>query len=146
MASAGAVVLLELRFDKRQRQRCAEHRAVEVGQHVRHRADMILVAMGQHERRQLVLLQLPQIRDDEIDAKQFRFGKHDAGVNQDGGVAAGDNHHVHPEFAKPAQRDQFQGRRITDHWLLVLATRFCKVLPGSTRFVRHDEHVETCRT
>ena len=41
----------------------AVDRAVEVRQHVRHRADVILVPVRQHERRDPVLLQLPQIRE-----------------------------------------------------------------------------------
>ena len=43
-------VLLELRLDERERQRRAVDRAVDVRQHVRHRADVILVAVRQHER------------------------------------------------------------------------------------------------
>ena len=40
----------QLRFDERQRQRRAVDRAVDVGQHVRDGADVILVSVRQHER------------------------------------------------------------------------------------------------
>ena len=49
IASVDAV-LLELRLDERQRQRRAVDRAVDERQHVRHGADVILVAVRQHER------------------------------------------------------------------------------------------------
>ena len=52
-------VLLELRLDQRQRQRRAVDRAVDVRQHVRHGADVVLVPVRQHERRDArVLLQV----------------------------------------------------------------------------------------
>ena len=43
-------VLLELRLDQRQRHRRAVDRAVEERHHVRHGADVVLVAVRQHER------------------------------------------------------------------------------------------------
>ncbi len=111
--AACLVVLLELRLDERQRQRRSVDRAIEVRQHVRHRADVILVPVRQHERREPVLLQLPQVRNDQIDAEQLGLREHDSGVDQDGRVAAGDDHHVHAELAKPAERDQLERRRIS---------------------------------
>ena len=38
------------------------------------------------------------------------LGEHDAGVDEDGRVAAGDDHHVHAELAEPAERDQLERR------------------------------------
>ena len=46
----------------------------------------------------------------EIDAEQFRLREHHAGVDEDGGVAAGDNHHVHAELAQPAERHELERR------------------------------------
>ena len=43
-------VFLELRLDHRQRQRRAVDRSVDQRQHVRHAADVVLVAVRQHER------------------------------------------------------------------------------------------------
>ena len=43
-----------------------------------------------------------------VDAEQFRLGKHDAGVDEDRGLAARDEHHVHAELAEPSERDQFE--------------------------------------
>ena len=44
------VVFIQLRFDEGQRQRGSVHGAVEIRQHVRDGADVVLVAVGQHER------------------------------------------------------------------------------------------------
>ena len=103
--------LRQLRLDQRERQRRAVHRAVHVRQHVRDRADVILVPVRQHQRLDPVLLELPQIRDDQIDAEQVRLRKHHTGIDHDGRPAAGDDHHVHAELAEPAERDQFERRR-----------------------------------
>ncbi len=51
-------VLLELRLDERQRHGRAVDRAVEQRHHVRHGADVILVAVRQHERLDLVAARL----------------------------------------------------------------------------------------
>ncbi len=105
-------VLLELRLEERERQLRAVDRAVEVPEHVRHRADVVLVPVRQHQRLDAVALQQrPHVRDDQIDAEQVRLGEHDAGVHEDRRVAAGDEHHVHAELAEPAERDQFERRR-----------------------------------
>ena len=57
-----------------------------------------------------VLLQLPQVGDHEIHAEQLRLREHHTGINQDGRAAAGDDHHVHAELAKPAERDHIERR------------------------------------
>ncbi len=108
----GLVVLVELVLDEGERQRRSEHRAVEVRQHVPHGADVIFVAVGQHERRELVLLELAEIRDDQIHAEQLRLREHHARIDEDGRVAARDDHHVHPEFADAAERDQLERRNV----------------------------------
>ena len=47
---------------------------MHVLRNVRHRPDVILVAVGQHERGDPVFLQLPQIGDDEVHPEQFGSG------------------------------------------------------------------------
>src|SRR5262249_57619741 len=66
----------------------------------------ILVPVREDERLNPVPLQLPQVRNDQVHAEQFRLGEHDAGVDEDRRLAAGDEHHVHAELAEPAERDQ----------------------------------------
>src|SRR5262249_23583389 len=53
------------------------------------------------------------VRNDQVDAEQFRLGEHDAGVDEDRRLAAGDEHHVHAELAEPAERDQLEWRHTT---------------------------------
>ena len=107
-------VLFELRLDERQRHRRPVDRAVEVRQHVRHRADVILVAVGEDERLDLASsrLEVREVGDDQVDAELIGIRKHDARVNEDRGVLPGHRHHVHAELAEPAQRDDLErGRR-----------------------------------
>ena len=79
--------------------------------HVRNGADVVLVPVRQDHRPDRILLQLAQIRDDQIHAQQLGLRKHHAGINQDGGVAAGDHHHVHAELAEAAERKDLEWRR-----------------------------------
>ena len=106
-------VLLELRLDQRQRQRRAVHRAVEERQHVRHGADVILVAVRQDQRLDLAAprLEVGQVGDDQVDAEQIGVGEHDAGVDEDGRVLPRDGHHVHAELAEAAKRHDLERRR-----------------------------------
>ena len=106
--AAGDAVLLQLGLDQRERQRRPVDRAVDVGQHVRHAADVIFVAVRQHERGGTLLLQVRQVGDDPIDTQQFRVGKHHAGVDDDRRVGPGEREHVHPELAESAERHDFE--------------------------------------
>ena len=102
-------VLLELRLDHRQRQRRPVDRAVDERQHVRHAADVILVAVRQHERGGApFLLQIREIRNDPIHAEQFRVREHHAGVDDNRRLTPGEREHVHPELAESAERYDFE--------------------------------------
>ena len=96
--------------DQRQRQRRSVDRPVHVREDVRDGADVILVAVREHERRRLrrALLQVREVRDDQVDAQQFGVGEHHAGVDQDERVAPRHGHHVHAELAEPAERDDLE--------------------------------------
>src|SRR5690606_39225255 len=71
-----------------------------------------LVPVRQHQRADRILLELPQVGYDQVHPEQFRLGEHDAGIDQDGGIAAGDHHHVHAELAEPAERDDLERRHV----------------------------------
>ena len=107
------LVLVELRLDERERHRGAVDRAVEERQHVRHRADVILVAVRQHERLDLVAprLDVGHVGNDQIDAELIGIREHDAGVDEDRGVLPRHRHHVHAELADAAQWDDLERRR-----------------------------------
>ncbi len=113
-ACARVFVFGELRLDERERQRRPINRSIDVRQHVCDRADVILVAVRQNQRLNLVLLERTQVRDDQVDPEELWLGKHHARVDQDGGLAAGDHHHVHAELAQPPERDQLERRRFGD--------------------------------
>jgi hypothetical protein len=129
--------LFELRTDERERERRAVHRPLDERQHVRDGADVILVPVREHERGDFVLLQLPQVRDHEVDAEQLRLREHDAGVDQDRGRAARHDHHVHAELAESPERDQLErrhvsrdGRSVGDHGADAAARAACASIKG----------------
>ncbi len=78
------LVFFQLRLDKRERERGAVDRSVNQWPHVWHAADVVLVPMRQHERRDAARLQIGQIRHDEIDAGQLGARKHRSGVDDEG--------------------------------------------------------------
>ncbi len=98
--------------DEREREPRAVHRAVDSIDHVGDGADVVLVAVRQHERANAPAIRIEhvQVGNDEVDAEQLGLGKHDAGIDEDSGIAAGDEHHVHAELAQPAERNDIQHR------------------------------------
>ena len=108
LVRAVEAVFDELRLDERQRERCAVHGAVDVRQHVRHAADVILMAVRQHERGGPPLLQVGEVGDDLVDTQQFRVGKHHARVDDDRRVTPAECQHFMPELAEPTEWDRFE--------------------------------------
>ncbi len=100
-------MLFELRPQQRERQRRAVHVAFNQRPYVRNAADVVLVAVRQQQRRRprLALLQVRQIRYQQIDARQFRTREHDAGIDDERRLIGRHRHRVHAEFAEPAERD-----------------------------------------
>jgi hypothetical protein len=97
-------VFHELRLDEREGERCAVHRAVDIREDERDAADVVFVAVRQHKGGDPpLLLQVRQVRNDQIDAQQFRIGEHDAGVDDDRRVGPGEREHVHAELAEAAE-------------------------------------------
>ncbi len=100
-------MFVELGLDHRKREGRAVDRTIDAGQDVRHRADVVLVAMGQDECGDAspIGLERSEVGDHQIDAEQLGFREHHAGIDEHGGIPAGDEQHVHAELAKPAERD-----------------------------------------
>ena len=100
-------VLLELRPQERQRQRPAVDRSVDQRPDIGDAADVIFVAMRQQQRgrARLALLQIGQVRNQQVDAGQLRSGEHHAGVDDERRPLGRHGHRVHAEFAEPAERD-----------------------------------------
>ena len=82
----------------------AVHRSVQEGPDVGQGPDMVFVPVSQHHRREPAdaLFEVPEVGDDEVDAGQLGPREHRAGVDEDGGVPPGDEHHVHAELAEAA--------------------------------------------
>ena len=73
---------------------------------------MVFVAVRQNDGAHgvAVLLQVGDVGDDDVHAKQFGFGKHHPGIDHDQVVAVAQGQHVHAELAQAAQRNGPQGR------------------------------------
>ncbi len=102
-------VLAQLRLDERERQRRAVDRPGDPRQDVRHAADVVLVAVRQHERGGgAFLLQVGEVRNDPVHAEQIGIGEHHARVDDDRRLAPGEREHVHAELAESAERNDFE--------------------------------------
>ena len=99
--------LLQFDLGKAARQRSGIDRNVQVTQQVGQGADMILVAVGQHDRLHPIRTR-GQIRDvgvDQVDAEHVAFGEHQAGIDHQNVIAAFQGHHVLADFAEAPQGD-----------------------------------------
>ena len=81
----------------------------DLGDDVRDSADVVFVAVRQHERRGApFLLQVGHVRNDAIDAQLIGVREHDTRVDDHGGIAPREREHVHTELAKSAERNDFE--------------------------------------
>ena len=103
-------VLVEFVFHIGQREFCAPHRHVEFGENPGQRADVVLVAVGEDDPANplAILDEIGNIGNHDIDAEQFGFGEHQAGVDDNNIVAPANGHAVHTELAEAPQRDDLQ--------------------------------------
>ena len=102
------LVLLDLVAEQPARQRRRIDRdARELREHVRQRADVILVGMGDEERLDVgaALLEVADVGDDEVDAEHLLVGEHQAAVDDHDLVAVLEHVHVLADLAHPAERD-----------------------------------------
>jgi len=106
-------MFVELGRDHGECERRPVDRAVEVGHHIRHGADVVLVTVRENEGRDAAFVHVERcnIRDHQIDPEEFRLWKHDTGVHQQGRIPAGDEHHVHAELTEAPDWDDLDGRR-----------------------------------
>jgi hypothetical protein len=69
--------------------------------------------------------EIRNVGNDNVDAQQFGFGEHQAGVDDDDVVTPANGHTVHPELAKTAERYDMQ--LSSGHGeLLMLARKSCE--------------------
>ena len=100
--------LLQLRAHEAESQRAAVDRLgnTQLAKHVGHRADVVLVSVGEDHRVDVVLA-LPErgeVRQDEVDAEHLGRRKHHSRVHDDDPPIAFDGGHVLADLPEPAQR------------------------------------------
>ena len=103
-------VLFKPPLHQRQRERRAVNREVQLRQQKRNAADVVFMPVRQDQAADLlpVFFQVCEIGRDDIDAEQFRIGKHHARIDDDDVIAVTDGHRVHAELAQSAQRHDVQ--------------------------------------
>src|SRR4029077_1786616 len=94
-------------FYQRQREPSAVNGNIQIAKNVRQRADVVFVAVGEHDGADVrtVLLQVGNIRNHQVDAEEFRFREHHARVEDDDVLTETQHHHVHAKFAETAERN-----------------------------------------
>ena len=100
-------MLFQALAHQRQREARAKNRHVKVTQDVGQGADVIFVAVRQHNGAHLlaILLQVGDVRNDDVHAQQLGFRKHHAGVDHQDVIPSAQGEHVHAKFAQAAQRN-----------------------------------------
>ena len=94
-----------------------DRHARELRQHVRQRADVVLVGMGDEERLDVgaAFLEVGDVGDDEVDPEHLLVGEHQAAVDDDDLVAVLEDVHVLADLAHPAERDDAE-RLVVGRW------------------------------
>ena len=120
------LVLFELAFDVGQRELGGVDGHLEFAEYPGQSADVVFVAVGEDDGADVlpVLSEVGDVGHDDVDAEQFRFREHEAGVDHDNVVFPADREAVHSEFAEAAEGDDFQliclhlsGSMLTPAWV-----------------------------
>ncbi len=71
---------------------------------------MILVTVGQNDGADMLLVfdEVSNVGNDDVNAKQLTFRKHEAGVDHDNVVFPAKREAIHAEFAEAAEGDDFK--------------------------------------
>ena len=111
------LVLLELRADHADRQPAAVDggRDADLAEDVGKRADMVLVAVGEDDRLDVVELvaEIGEVRQDEIDPEHLGGREHQPRVDDHDLAAVLDHGHVLADLAEPAERQDPQLAALT---------------------------------
>ena len=101
-------VLLELRLDEREGQRRADQGDVGAqAQEVGHRADVVLVAVGEHDPDDVLeaLAEEPEVGQDQVDARLVLLGEEHAAVDDEDLAVDLEARHVAADLAEAADGD-----------------------------------------
>ena len=104
----------ELALDKTERQLAREdgHLVVEVLQQIRKRTGVVLVAVGDDDTAELLLVlqNIGVVGKHQVNTGLGIVGEHEASVNEHHVVAAFEDRHVLADAVKAAERNDLQGR------------------------------------
>ena len=100
-------VFFEFVFDVGEGEFRAIDRNVQFTENPWQGADVVFMSMSENDAAYLMTIfeQIGDIGNDDVDAEQFGFGEHQAGVDDDDVIALADGHAVHAELAHAAQRN-----------------------------------------
>jgi len=103
-------MLFELAFNVGEGELGAVDRDIEVGEDPGEAADVVLMPVGEDDAADFraVLDEVGDVGDNDVDAEELFFGKHEAGVDHDDVVAVVECEAVHAELAESAERDYLQ--------------------------------------
>src|SRR5258705_894270 len=106
-------MFVELVFNVCESELGAPDRNIEFAQDPRQRADMVFVSVGENDGANVlpVLSKIGNVGDDDVDAEQFCFREHQAGIDDNNVVSPAHGHAVHTELAQPAERNYVQFSR-----------------------------------
>ena len=119
-------VLLQLALDQREGQPGADQRHVRLlAQQVRHRADVVLVAVGEDDRVEVVpaVPQVAEVGQDQVDAGLLGLGEQHAAVDDEQPAAVLEDRHVAADLADAAERDDAQATVGQWRWRAELRVR-----------------------
>ena len=106
LGGAQQTVLVELRLDEAERQPGRPDLLdAHLAHQVRQRADVILVRVRQHDGANGAVVEVAEVREDEVDAEVLVARERHPGVDDDPLVADLEDGHVLPDLAEPAERD-----------------------------------------
>ncbi len=103
-------MLFELALDEGEGELGAVDGDVEFGEDPGQAADVVLVPVGEDDGADFISVfsEIADIGDDDIDAQQLFFGKHQAGIDDDDVILPPECHAVHTELAQAPERDHSQ--------------------------------------
>ena len=104
------LMLFELAFDIGQGEFGGVDGNLELAEDPGKSANVVFVAMSEDDGADMfpVFSEVGDVGHDDVDAQQFRFREHEAGVNNDNVVFPADRQAVHAEFAEATEGDDFQ--------------------------------------
>ena len=113
LAQVGIVeqsVLVELVLDIGEREFGAPDGHLQFGEKPRKSANVVLMAVSEDDAAHALAIfdKIRNVGDDDIDAEEFGFGEHEAGVDDNDVISPADGHAVHAELAEASKRDDLQ--------------------------------------